>query len=253
MVDQGVVEVKDFSFHYGEKQALFDVDIHFPEGQITAIMGPSGCGKSTLLRSINRMNDMIPGIKTRGRILFDGEDIYGRKVDVFTIRRRIGMVFQRPNPFPMSIFENVAYGLKIHSIAKGRELEDRVEKALKAVNLWDEVSDRLRSSAFDLSGGQQQRLCMARALAIEPEVILLDEPTSALDPISASKIEEQLQEFVGKYTVIIVTHNVAQAARVSEYAVFMMLGRVAEFGKTRELFTNPREEETERYLTGKFG
>ncbi len=253
MVESGIVEIRDFSLFYGKKQALFDVNMHFPEKTITAIMGPSGCGKSTMLRSINRMNELIPDVRTKGSILFDGKDIYGKDSDIYSIRKRIGMVFQRPNPFPMSIYDNVAYGLRIHGMARGKELDDRIEHAIKAVNLWGEVADRLRHSAFDLSGGQQQRLCMARALAVEPEVILLDEPTSALDPVSAAKIEEQLEEFIGRYTVIIVTHNVAQAARVSQYAVFMMLGKVADFGSTRDLFTNPQNEETERYLTGKFG
>lgn len=250
---KGIVEVKDFNLWYGNNHALKEINLQFPEERITAIMGPSGCGKSTLLRAVNRMNDLIPNVKTKGGILFDNVDIYCRECNIHKLRRRIGMVFQRPNPFPKSIYENVAYGLRIHRICKGAELDDRVEWALKGVNLWDEVSNRLKASAFELSGGQQQRLCMARALAIEPEVILLDEPTSALDPMSAAKIEEQLQEFVGKYTVIIVTHNVAQAARVAEYAVFMMLGEVADFDKTKELFVNPRNELTEKYLTGKFG
>ncbi|MFP4458036.1 MAG: phosphate ABC transporter ATP-binding protein PstB [Candidatus Zixiibacteriota bacterium] len=252
-MNKGIVEIQDFNLWYGETMALKDIDLHFPEERITAIMGPSGCGKSTLLRSINRMNDLIPCVKTKGRILFDNQNIYNKGCNIHKLRRRIGMVFQRPNPFPMSIFDNVAYGLNIHKLAKGSELSDKIEWALKAVNLWEEVSDRLHVSAFELSGGQQQRLCMARALAIEPEVILLDEPTSALDPVSAAKIEEQLQEFVGQYTVIIVTHNVAQAARVAEYAVFMMLGEVADFDKTKELFVNPKNQLTERYLTGKFG
>jgi phosphate transport system ATP-binding protein len=214
MNSKGIVEVLDFNLFYGDKKALNNINLEFPQERITAIMGPSGCGKSTFLRSINRMNDLIPCVKTQGSIMFDNSNIYEKNYNIFGLRRRVGMVFQRPNPFPMSIFDNVAYGLKIHRIAKGKELEDRVETAIKAVNLWDEVNDRLKSSAFELSGGQQQRLCIARALAVEPEVILLDEPTSALDPVSAAKIEEQLEEFIGKYTLIIVTHNVAQAARL---------------------------------------
>ncbi len=251
--EHGIVEARNFSLWYGDKQALKDVLLHFPEKTITAIMGPSGCGKSTFLRSINRMNDLYSGITTSGQILFDNEEIYSKTIDIYKLRRRVGMVFQRPNPFPKSIYENVAYGLKIHKLALGKELDDRVEQALIDVNLWDEVSDRLHHSAFDLSGGQQQRLCVARALAVKPEVLLLDEPTSALDPVSAAKIEELLETFIGKYTVIIVTHNVGQAARCSQYAAFMMLGSLVDFGLTTEVFTNPKNELTERYLTGKFG
>jgi len=247
------VEISDFSLFYGDKQALVDISLHFPEKKITAIMGPSGCGKSTLLRAINRMNDLIPNVKTKGRILFDIHDIYSNKINICSLRRRIGMVFQRPNPFPKSIYDNVAYGLRIHKLAKGSELDDRIERTLKSVNLWDEVADRLRTNAFELSGGQQQRLCIARALAVEPEILLLDEPTSALDPVSAAKIEQLLETFVGKFTVIIVTHNVAQAARIAEYSAFLMLGKLIDFGLTKQIFTNPKKELTERYLTGKFG
>ena len=250
---KGIVEIRDFNLWYGDKQALEDVSLNFPEEHITAIMGPSGCGKSTLLRTVNRMNDLIPSVKNAGKVLFDGENIYSKKIDIYKLRRRIGMVFQRPNPFPMSIMDNVSYGLKIHGMARGSELEDRVVEALKAVNLWEEVGDRLGTNAMDLSGGQQQRLCMARALAVEPEVILLDEPTSALDPVSSAKIEELLQTFIGEFTVIIVTHNVAQAARVAEYSAFMMLGELIDFGTTNEVFTNPKHELTEKYLSGKFG
>jgi len=249
----GTIEVENFSLCYSDKPAVKDVNLRFPERKITAVMGPSGCGKSTLLRSINRMNDLIAGVKTRGKILFDGENIYDSGADIYRLRRRIGMVFQKPNPFPMTIFDNIAYGIRIHKLAKGAELSRRVESALSAVNLLDEVSDRLNRSAMELSGGQQQRLCIARALAAEPEVLLLDEPTSALDPISADKIECLLQEFVGKLTVIIVTHNVAQAARVAEYSGFMMLGEMVDFGPTKELFTNPKNRLTECYLNGKFG
>lgn len=247
------MEISDFSLFYGDKQALVDISLHFPEKKITAIMGPSGCGKSTLLRAINRMNDLIPNVKTKGRILFDGHDIYSNKINIYSLRRRIGMVFQRPNPFPKSIYDNVAYGLRIHKLAKGGELDDRIERTLKSVNLWDEVADRLNTDAFELSGGQQQRLCIARALAVEPEILLLDEPTSALDPVSAAKIEQLLETFVGKFTVIIVTHNVAQAARIAEYSAFLMIGKLIDFGLTKQIFTNPKKELTERYLTGKFG
>ncbi len=251
--NKGIVEISDFSLFYGDKQALVDISLHFPEKKITAIMGPSGCGKSTLLRAINRMNDLIPNVKTKGRILFDGHNIYSNEINIYSLRRRIGMVFQRPNPFPKSIYDNVAYGLRIHKLAKGTELDDRIECALKSVNLWDEVADRLNTNAFELSGGQQQRLCIARALAVEPEILLLDEPTSALDPVSAAKIEQLLETFVGKFTVIIVTHNVAQAARIAEYSAFLMLGKLIDFGLTKQIFTNPKKELTERYLTGKFG
>ena len=249
----GVVEVSDFSLFYGDKQALVDISLNFPEKKITAIMGPSGCGKSTLLRAINRMNDLIPNVKTKGRIFFDNQNVCSKKVNIYSLRRRIGMVFQRPNPFPKSIYDNVAYGLRIHRLAKGGELDDRIEHTLKSVNLWDEVADRLHTNAFELSGGQQQRLCIARALAVEPEVLLLDEPTSALDPVSAAKIEELLETLAGKFTVIIVTHNVAQAARIAEYSAFLMLGELIDFGLTKQIFTNPKKELTERYLTGKFG
>jgi len=251
--EKGIIESVHFNLCYGDNHAIKDVSIKFPSETITAIMGPSGCGKSTFLRSINRMNDLIPSVKTRGKILFDGKNVYSKKIDIYKLRRRIGMVFQRPNPFPMSIMENVSYGLRIHKLCKGSEMEDRVVEAIKRVNLWEEVGDRLKASAMELSGGQQQRLCIARALAVEPEVILLDEPTSALDPVSAAKIEEQLQEFIGQYTIIIVTHNVAQAARVAEFSAFMMLGELIDFGKTKEVFTNPKNELTERYLSGKFG
>ncbi len=253
---KGIIETIGFGLHYGDKQALKDVSLHFPENHITAIMGPSGCGKSTLLGAINRMNDLIPNVRTTGQIIFDGKDVYSKEMDVYELRRRIGMVFQRPNPFPKSIYDNVAYGIRIHRLVKGNnrtELDQRVEHTLKLVNLWDEVADRLSRNAFELSGGQQQRLCIARALAVEPEVLLLDEPTSALDPISANCIEELMQEFIGKYTIIIVTHNVAQAARVSEYCAFIMNGELIDFGPTSEIFTNPKNELTNCYLNGKFG
>ncbi|MCK5832239.1 phosphate ABC transporter ATP-binding protein [bacterium] len=244
------MEIDKFNLAYSGVPAVKNVSLHFPENTITAIMGPSGCGKSTLLRSINRMNDLIAGVKTNGHILFDGENIYDQSTDIYRLRRRIGMVFQKPNPFPMTVFENVSFGIRIHKLAKGKELSDRVEQALRDVDLFDEVSERLNKNAMDLSGGQQQRLCIARALAAQPEVLLLDEPTSALDPISADKIENLLQEFVGKLTVIIVTHNVAQAARVAEYSGFMMLGEMIDFGLTKDIFTKPKNELTECYLNG---
>ncbi len=253
VTEKGIVETVNFNLYYGDCHAIKNASIKFPRETITAIMGPSGCGKSTFLRAINRMNDLIPSVRTDGKIFFDGRNVYSKKIDIYKLRRRIGMVFQRPNPFPMSIMDNVAYGLRIHHLAKGNELEDRVVEAIKRVNLWEEVGDRLKTNAMELSGGQQQRLCIARALAVEPEVILLDEPTSALDPVSSAKIEEQLQEFIGQYTIIIVTHNVAQAARVAEYSIFMMLGELIDFGPTKEVFTNPKNELTERYLSGKFG
>ena len=253
ILKKGIVESTNFSLYYGKKQALKDVCLSFPPGRITAIMGPSGCGKTTMLRSINRMNEMFPNVTTSGQILFNNENIYNRNVNVYHLRRRIGMVFQKPNPFPMSIFENVAYGLRIHRLARGNELDRLVKKALKMVNLWGEVDDRLKENALTLSGGQQQRLCIARAIAIQPEVLLLDEPTSALDPVSSTLIEKLLQDFVGRFTVIIVTHSVGQTARVAEYAAFMMMGDVVDFGKTTELFTNPQNELTEKFLTGKIG
>jgi len=249
----GIVEARNFNVFYDDKQAVNDVSLLFPKGKITAIMGPSGCGKSTFLRAINRMNDLIPYARTSGEILFDNENIYAPSTDIYRLRRRIGMVFQRPNPFPLSIFNNVAFGLRMHKLASRGELDDRVESALKAVNLWVEVNDRISSNALTLSGGQQQRLCIARALAIEPEVLLLDEPTSALDPISANKIEELLQTFSERLTLIIVTHNVAQAARVAEYSGVMMLGEMVDFGLTKNILTNPKNELTECYLNGKFG
>ena len=253
MSSLGIVEARNFNVFYDDKQAVNDVSLLFPKGKITAIMGPSGCGKSTFLRAINRMNDLIPYARTSGEILFDNENIYAPSTDIYRLRRRIGMVFQRPNPFPLSIFNNVAFGLRMHKLASRGELDDRVESALKAVNLWVEVNDRISSNALTLSGGQQQRLCIARALAIEPEVLLLDEPTSALDPISANKIEELLQTFSERLTLIIVTHNVAQAARVAEYSGVMMLGEMVDFGLTKNILTNPKNELTECYLNGKFG
>ena len=248
-----VLEVKELSLFYGEKQALFNVNMVIPERRVTAFIGPSGCGKSTLLRCFNRMNDLVGTCSITGEILLDGEDIHGRGVDVSVLRRRVGMVFQKPNPFPKSIYENVAYGLRIGGINKRRELDDRIENALKSAALWDEVKDRLHDSALGLSGGQQQRLVIARAIAVEPEILLLDEPASALDPISTLKIEELIHKLKEDYTIAIVTHNMQQAARVSDYTAFMYLGQLEEFGGTQELFTNPQKKKTEDYITGRYG
>ena len=247
------LEVKDLKLFYGEKQALHGIDMIIPKRRVTAYIGPSGCGKSTLLRCMNRMNDLVDGVRIDGQILLDGHDIYHKSVNVADLRRRVGMVFQKPNPFPKSIYENVAYGLRLQGIKDRRRIEEVVEKALKGAALWDEVKDRLHDSALGLSGGQQQRLVIARAIAIEPEVLLLDEPASALDPISTLKIEELIYELKDKYTIVIVTHNMQQAARVSDYTAFMYMGNLIEFGDTNTLFTNPREKQTEDYITGRYG
>ena len=247
------IKCQDFSLFYGDKQALFDVNMDIPEKRVTAFIGPSGCGKSTLLRCMNRMNDLIDGVRLQGKLLLKDEDVYDRSVNVTDLRRRVGMVFQKPNPFPKSIFENVAYGLRLQGLSNKREIEDRVEWSLKRAALWDEVGGRLADNAFDLSGGQQQRLVIARAIAIQPEVLLLDEPASALDPISTLKIEELIFELKSQYTVVIVTHNMQQAARVSDYTAFLYLGELIEFGATDRLFTNPREKQTEDYITGRYG
>lgn len=247
------IAFKDFNLWYGAQQVLKNISFGIKSNIVTAIMGPSGCGKSTLLRSINRMNDIIPECRTQGRVLIDEEDIYADDVDVYALRKKVGMVFQKPNPFPKSIYENVAYGAKIHKIASGEGLDRIVERSLREAALWDEVKDRLDESALKLSGGQQQRLCIARALAIEPEVILLDEPCSALDPIATAKIERLMRKLREKYTVVLVTHNLQQAARVSDMTAFMYLGEIVEFGRTRDLFENPQKELTENYITGKFG
>jgi phosphate transport system ATP-binding protein len=247
------VQTKQFNLWFKNNHILKSVDIEIKEFTVTAIMGPSGCGKSTLLRSINRMNDLIHGCKTAGQIIFDGKDIYGDESDVYDLRKRIGMVFQKPNPFPKSIYDNVAFGPKIHSTASGDKLHDLVERSLRGAALWDEVKDRLHDSALSLSGGQQQRLCIARALAAEPEVILMDEPCSALDPAATTKIESLVDVLKEKYTVIIVTHNLQQAARVSDYTAFMYVGQLIEFNETGALFKNPRNELTANYINGKFG
>ncbi|MGR9088010.1 MAG: phosphate ABC transporter ATP-binding protein PstB [Gammaproteobacteria bacterium] len=247
------IKVENLDLFYGEKQALHGVNMEMPKKKVTAYIGPSGCGKSTLLRCINRMNDLVDSVRIEGRILLDDENIYDKSVNVAALRRRVGMVFQKPNPFPKSIFENVAYGLRIQGINDKRILEETVEHALRGAALWDEVKDRLNDNALGISGGQQQRLVIARAIAIEPEVLLLDEPASALDPISTLKIEELINELKEKYTIVIVTHNMQQAARVSDYTAFMYMGELIEMGTTSELFTNPRKKQTEDYITGRYG
>jgi phosphate transport system ATP-binding protein len=247
------IRVDNLSLYYGEKQALHNIGMDIPKQKVTAYIGPSGCGKSTLLRCINRMNDLVDTARIEGRILLDGENIYDKSVNVAALRRRVGMVFQKPNPFPKSIFENVAYGLRIQGINDKRTLEETVEKALRGAALWDEMKDRLNDNALGMSGGQQQRLVIARAIAIEPEVLLLDEPASALDPISTLKIEELINELKEKYTIVIVTHNMQQAARVSDFTAFMYMGELIEMGPTSELFTNPKKQQTEDYITGRYG
>ena len=247
------IETRKLSLWYGDKQALKNIDMKIPEEKVTAIIGPSGCGKSTLIRCFNRMNDIIEICRVKGNILIDGKDIYDKTMDVVELRKNVGMVFQKPNPFPKSIYENIAYATRIHGIKKKKKLDEIVEKCLKQAFLWDEVKDRLDGSARSLSGGQQQRLCIARALAIEPEIILMDEPCSALDPIATAKIEELIRYLSEKYTVVIVTHNMQQAARVSDYTAYMYIGEVIEFGKTKQIFENPSEENTENYITGRFG
>jgi phosphate transport system ATP-binding protein len=250
---QAHVACQDFSFYYGDNQAVRNVTLDFPSFQVTAIIGPSGCGKSTLLRSINRMNDLIPGRRTSGRLVFDGQDIYGPRLDVVTLRRRIGMVFQKPNPFPKSIFNNIAYGRRLHDSQDRAALQATVEISLQRAGLWEEVKDRLDDNALSLSGGQQQRLCIARALAVDPEVLLMDEPTSALDPRATARIEDLIAELRGRYTIIIVTHNMQQAARVSDHTAFLFEGDLVEYGATARMFTQPREKRTEDYMTGRFG
>ena len=247
------LEVKSFNLFYGKKQALKDINMQIPEKRVTAYIGPSGCGKSTLLRCFNRMNDLVDGVRTEGNILLDGKDIFHPSVNVAELRRRVGMVFQKPNPFPKSIYENVAYGLRLQGINSRRVLDDVVESSLKGAALWDEVKDRLHDNALGLSGGQQQRLVIARAIAIQPDVLLLDEPASALDPISTLKIEELINELKSNFTIVIVTHNMQQAARVSDYTAFMYLGELIEFDDTSRLFTNPSKKKTEDYITGRYG
>jgi phosphate transport system ATP-binding protein len=248
------ITARSVSVFYGEKCAIDDVSIDIPQKYVTAFIGPSGCGKSTFLRTLNRMNDTIPSARVEGEIALDGQDIYKSGLDVVQLRARVGMVFQKPNPFPKSIYENVAYGPKIHGLAAGKvELDAIVERSLKRAGLWDEVKDRLTDSGTALSGGQQQRLCIARAIAVDPEVILMDEPCSALDPIATARIEELIGELKGKYAIVIVTHSMQQAARVSQRTAFFHLGKIVEYGKTSDIFTNPREERTKDYITGRYG
>lgn len=255
--EQGEIEVAlhvtDLDLYYGEKQALKKIALEIPRNRVTAFIGPSGCGKSTLLRCFNRMNDLVDNVRIDGQITLDGDDIHSKKLNVAELRRRVGMVFQKPNPFPKSIYENVAYGLRILGIKDKRRLDETVEKALRGAALWDEVKDRLQDNALGLSGGQQQRLVIARAIAVEPEVLLLDEPASALDPISTLKIEELIYELKDKYTIVIVTHNMQQAARVSDYTAFMYMGELVEHADTNTLFTNPSQKQTEDYITGRYG
>lgn len=251
---QNKINVRDLNFFYGKSQALHNISLEIPEREVMAFIGPSGCGKSTFLRTMNRMNDTIPGTRVEGTIEIDGKNIYAANTDVVNLRRKVGMVFQKSNPFPKSIFENVAYGIRINRMAKDKaDLEQRVEKALKNAALWNEVKDRLYTSAFGLSGGQQQRLCIARALAVEPEVVLMDEPASALDPIATQKIEELIVELKKNYTIVIVTHNMQQAARVSDRTAFFYLGKLIEVNPTKKIFENPDKQETEDYVTGRFG
>ena len=247
------LKVEQLKLHYGDKEVLHGINLDIPQKRVTAFIGPSGCGKSTLLRCFNRMNDLVDECRIEGKILLEGEDIYQRKVDVADLRRRVGMVFQKPNPFPKSVYENVAYGLRIQGIKQKRVIDEAVEWALRSAALWEEVKDRLHESALSLSGGQQQRLVIARTIAVKPEVLLLDEPASALDPLSTLKIEELIHELKDNYTIIIVTHNMQQAARVSDYTAFLYMGDLIEFGGTNELFTNPVKQQTEDYITGRYG
>lgn len=247
------VDIRSFNLWYGEKQALFDNSLEIHSGMVTALIGPSGCGKSTLLRSLNRMNDLIDGIRMTGSIKLMGDDIYARDADVIALRKRMGMVFQKPNPFPMSIYENVAYPMRVDGVRDKRIIGEVVERSLRSAAIWDEAKDRLQESALGLSGGQQQRLCIARAIAGDPEVLLMDEPCSALDPIATAKIEELIDSLRGQYTIVMVTHSMSQAGRVSDNTAFMYLGRVIEYGTTSEVFTNPRVPRTQDYVTGRFG
>lgn len=248
-----ILSVENLCLWYGRHQALKDINIEIPEKSITALIGPSGCGKSTFLKTLDRMNDLLPDVKITGRVLYKGEDIFDPSVDVSELRRQVGMVFQKPNPFPMSIYDNIAYGPRTHGVKNKAKLDEIVEKSLRGAAIWDEVKDRLKKNALGLSGGQQQRLCIARALAVEPEVLLMDEPTSALDPISTSKIEELAMELKEKYTIVIVTHNMQQAVRISDHTAFFLLGELVEYGETEKLFSQPQDKRTEDYITGRFG
>ena len=248
-----IISAEDLCLWYGSTQALKNISISIPEKSITALIGPSGCGKSTFLKTLNRMNDLVAGVKITGRVEYDGRDIYAPGVDVNELRRDVGMVFQKPNPFPMSVYDNIAYGPRTHGIRNRAKLDDIVERSLRDAAIWDEVKDRLKKSALGLSGGQQQRLCIARALAVEPKVLLMDEPTSALDPISTAKIEELAISLKERYTIIIVTHNMQQAVRISDRTAFFLLGELVEFGETEQLFAQPQDKRTEEYITGRFG
>ena len=253
MADNTILSSKGLDLWYGENHALKDVSMDIPEHQVTALIGPSGCGKSTFLRILNRMNDLIPEVKITGSIQYRGQEIYDPKVDVTWLRKQVGMVFQKPNPFPMSIYDNIAYGPRTHGIRNKSQLDDIVEKSLQGAAIWDEVKDRLKKSALGLSGGQQQRICIARALAVEPDILLMDEATSALDPISTSKIEDLIADLKNQYTIVIVTHNMQQATRVSDKCAFFLLGQLIEFGDTTQLFSVPKDKRTEDYITGRFG
>ena len=252
-MEETKIITQNLNLYYGQNHALRDVSMQIKENAITAFIGPSGCGKSTFLKTLNRMNDLVEGVRIEGTVSIDGEDIYSSKVDTTLLRKKVGMVFQQPNPFPMSIYDNVAYGPRIHGIKSKAKLDQIVEESLRGAAIFDEVKDRLKKSALGLSGGQQQRLCIARALAVEPEILLMDEPTSALDPISTLKIEDLMIELKSKYTVVVVTHNMQQAARVSDYTAFFLVGEVVEFDATNNIFTRPREKRTEDYITGRFG
>ncbi|MDY4490278.1 MAG: phosphate ABC transporter ATP-binding protein PstB [Candidatus Faecousia sp.] len=250
-MNEPIITVKGLNLWYGQAQALKNISIDIPEKSITALIGPSGCGKSTFLKTLNRMNDLIPSVRITGEVLYHGEDIF--QAEVNNLRKEVGMVFQKPNPFPMSIYDNIAYGPRTHGIRNKAQLDDIVEKALRDAAIWDEVKDRLKKNALGMSGGQQQRLCIARALAVEPEVLLMDEPTSALDPISTSRIEDLAMELKEKYTIVIVTHNMQQAVRISDQTAFFLLGDLVEYGSTEEMFSKPRDKRTEDYITGRFG
>ena len=252
-MEQDKIVIEHLNLWYGSFQALKDINLRLPANEITAFIGPSGCGKSTLLKSLNRMNDLVEGCRIEGTVTLDGEDIFSRKMDVNLLRKRVGMVFQKPNPFPMSIYDNVAYGPRTHGIRSRVKLDEIVEKSLRGAAIWDEVKDRLKKSALGMSGGQQQRLCIARALAVEPEVLLMDEPTSALDPISTSRIEELAMELKKDYTIVMVTHNMQQAARISDKTAFFLLGDMVEFGPTEKIFSMPQDRRTQDYITGRFG
>ena len=253
MSDKTIIESRALNLYYGDNHALKDISIQIPANKITALIGPSGCGKSTFLKTLNRMNDLVPGVRIDGEVFYNGENIYGKDVDVTRLRRQIGMVFQKANPFPMSIYDNIAYGPRTHGVRGKAKLDDIVERSLRDAAIWDEVKDRLGKSALGLSGGQQQRLCIARALAVEPDILLMDESTSALDPISTSKIEELAMELKNRYIVVMVTHSMQQAVRVSDETAFFLLGELVEFGETERLFSHPQDKRTEDYITGRFG